>query len=326
MPLAAQPTAATVATYVLTRGASRAWKAINSHLAAGGGDALFWIAGQAGAGKTHFLNYVLALSARAGALSAENARQLTLPLEITGEIPTAEIERRILDLISAALTVDNHTPALWRQMRGVEALTIAFDCAGRQGVKGITIALDLGLGQFAGAVKTLALLEQTVRACRSLQLIVVAAGRGATPPAAPAFDVTPQTSEEIPVAVGRARRLDDSALRKIEGLYRDLDDGSWDARAIYPLHPAAASVLHSLHRPNDGIGILAAAVREAIEPWHADRDFNRLIVPAALMRSAVVRHAVDARLGEAGRPRARSRPPLPSLSPLSITRARLSVH
>ncbi len=300
MPLAEEPAAATVATYVLTRGASRAWQAINSHLAGGRG-ALFWIAGPAGAGKTHFLNYVLALSARAGVLSAETARYLTLPLEITGDVTAAEIERRILDLIGAALAGENHAPALWRQMRGAEALTIALDSARRQGVKGITIALDLGLGEFAGAIEILAMLAQVARACKNLRLIVVAAGRGEAPQAALAFDVTAQAGEEIPVAVGRARRLDDSALRKVDGLYRNLDDGSWDTRAIYPLHPAAASALQSLHAPNDGVGALATAVREVIEPWHADRDFNRLIVPAALMRSAVVRRAVNARLGEAGR-------------------------
>jgi hypothetical protein len=247
------------------------------------------------------LNYVMALSARAGALSAETARQLTLPLEITGDVPAAEIERRILDLIGAALAGDNHAPALWRQMRGAEALTIALDSARRQGVKGITIALDLGLGEFAAALETLALLAEVARSCRTLRLIVVVAGRGETPTSAPAFDPTPLAGEAIPVAVGRARRLDDSALHKVEGLYRDLDDGSWDTRAIYPLHPAAATALQALRKPNDGVRTLAMAVREALEPWHADRDFTRLITPAALMRSAVVRQAVDSRLGQAGR-------------------------
>jgi hypothetical protein len=300
MTLADEPAAATVAAYVLTRGASRAWEAINSHLAGGRG-ALFWIAGLAGAGKTHFLNYVLALSARAGALSAETARHLTLPLEIDRNPTAAEIERRILNLIGAALAGDHHAFGLWRQMRGAEALTIALDSARRQGVKGITIAIDLGLGESGAVLEILETMAQVARACKALRLIVVAAGRGEAPAAAPVFDVTPQVGEEIPVAVGRARRLDDSALRRIDGLYRDLDDCSWDTRAIYPLHPVAASALQSLRAPTDGVGILAMAVREVIEPWHADRNFNRLIVPAALMRSAVVRHAVNTRLGEAGR-------------------------
>jgi hypothetical protein len=109
MPLEKEPAAATVATYVFTRGASRAWEAINGHLAAGR-SALFWITGPAGAGKTHFLNYVLALSARAGALGAETARYLTQPVEITGDLTAAEIERLILNLVGAALAGENHAP------------------------------------------------------------------------------------------------------------------------------------------------------------------------------------------------------------------------
>ncbi len=300
MPLAEEPAAGTVATYVFTRGASRAWQAINSCMAGGRG-ALFWIAGPAGAGKTHFLNYVLALSARAGALSAENARYLTLGMEITGEAAAAEIEGRILDLIGTILAGENHPSALWRQMRGVEALTIALDSARRQGVKGVTIALDLGEYAGAGAVAILAMLAEVARAGKSLRLIVVAAGRGAPPPPALEFNVTPQTDEEIPVAVGRARRLDESALRKVDGLYRDLDGGRWDTRAIYPLHPETAEALQSLRKPDDGVAALATAVREVIESWHAEHDFNRLILPAALTRSVAVRRVVDARLGEAGR-------------------------
>jgi len=300
MALAEEPDAATVASYVLTRGASRAWQAINGQLAGTQG-ALFWIAGPAGAGKTHFLNYVLALSARAGALSAETARYLTLPIEVAGRITTTEIDRRILDLVAIALAGENHAPALWRQMRGAEALTIALDSARRQGVKGITIALDLGLNETAPAIEILSALAQIARAFRNLRLIVVAAGRGDAPQAARAFEVIPESDEEIAVAVGRARRLDDSALRTVAGLYRNIDDDSWEPRAIYPLQPAAASALRSLCAPNGGVGVLAAAVREVIEPWYGDRAFNRLITPAALMRSAVVRRAVDARLGEAGR-------------------------
>jgi len=300
MPLAYEPAAAIVATYVLTRGASRAWQAINSHLAEAE-SALFWIAGQAGAGKTHFLNYVLALSARAGALTAEVARYLTLPIEIAGDEAGTEIEWRILDLIATALAGEGHAPALWRQLRGAEALIIALDGARRQGVKGITIALDLGVSESVGAIEILTMLAKIARTSTNLRLIVVAAGRGEGPDGALAFDVTPQAGEEIPVAVGRARRLDDSALRTVDGLYRNLDDGTWDIRAIYPLHPAAASTLQSLRTANDNVGILATAVREVIEPWHAERDFNRLIVPAALMQSSVVRRAVEARLGEAGR-------------------------
>jgi hypothetical protein len=300
MTLDSAPAATTVSSYVLTRGSRRAWETINGHLAAGRGG-LFWIAGAAGAGKTHFLNYVLALSARAGSLTAETARYLNLPLAIDGELSRAEIERRLLALIVTALAGKNQTSGLLRQMRGADALPVALESAYRQGVKGITIALDLGLCHSAELVQLLMMLAQVTHACKNLRFIILAAGRGAPPPAALPFDVTPQAGEAIPVAVGRARRLDESALPKVEGLYRDLDDNSWDTRAIYPLHPIAAATLQSLRAPDEGVATLAAAVREVIESWYADRDFERLIVPAALMRSAVVRRAVNARLGEAGR-------------------------
>jgi hypothetical protein len=63
MALASEPDAATVACYTLTRGAERAWGAINYQLTQARGD-LFWIGGEAGSGKTHFLNYAVALSNR----------------------------------------------------------------------------------------------------------------------------------------------------------------------------------------------------------------------------------------------------------------------
>src|SRR5260221_10504998 len=99
MPLEPEPSAATVASYVLTRGASRAWEAINSQLGEGQG-ALFWVGGSPGTGKTHFLNYVLALSLRAGAQSAETARYLTLPVEVADGASAADIDRHILESIS----------------------------------------------------------------------------------------------------------------------------------------------------------------------------------------------------------------------------------
>ncbi len=304
MPLEREPSAATVASYVLTHGASRAWQAINTQLTAPRG-ALFWIGGAAGAGKTHFLNYVLALSARAGSLSAETARYLTLPVEVSGRASAAEIDRRILESIATALGGDDPAPAIWNQLRGADGLTIAFDRARRQGVKGVTIAIDLGLDQSAAAVNTLSALAEVGRSLKQLRLIVAAAGRGDPPAQAQAFNVTPHADEELGVAVGRARRLHDSALRTVDGLYGKLES-AWDTRAIYPFHPAAASTLRALYGSSlfdsgTTIGTLAKAVREVIEPWYRDRDFQRLVMPAALMRSATVRRTLDTELGEAGR-------------------------
>ena len=153
MSLEGEPSAATVASYVLTRGASRAWEAINNQLTGAHG-ALFWIGGAAGAGKTHFLNYVSALSSRAGSVGAETGRYFTLPIEVAHGASAGEIEHCVLESIDKALSGNDDAPALWCQMRGAEALAIALDGARRQGVNGISITLDLGFGKTAQRSKS----------------------------------------------------------------------------------------------------------------------------------------------------------------------------
>src|SRR5271157_1757500 len=86
------PRASTVASYVLTRAAERSWEVLNQHLAEPDGG-VFWIGGPAGCGKTHFLDYVIALQSRAGALAAQNTRRLVCGLELAGRVDGAEIER-----------------------------------------------------------------------------------------------------------------------------------------------------------------------------------------------------------------------------------------
>jgi hypothetical protein len=295
-----EPSASTVASYVLTRGARQAWAAIN-HQMAGAQGALVWIKGAAGAGKTHFLNYVSALSSRAGALSSETARYLTLPIEVANGMRAAEIERWTLESIDKALSGGERAPALWRQMRGAEALALALDSARRQGVAGITIAFDTGVGETAPAHQTLSAFAQVAGTFKHLRLIVVAAGRDGGLATAPAFDVTAAPDEFAAVGVGRARRLDDAAFQSVDRLYRNLE-GHFDPHAIYPLHPAAAEALQSLFGP-DGTSIssFARAAREAIEAWQKERNLNRLIMPTDLMLSATVRSAIEARLGAPGR-------------------------
>ncbi len=64
------PTRADIESFVMTRGAQSAWAEINQRLHSPA-SSLLWIKGPAGSGKTHFLSYVLALSARAGVLGSE---------------------------------------------------------------------------------------------------------------------------------------------------------------------------------------------------------------------------------------------------------------
>src|SRR5208282_4335838 len=80
MAIEARPRGETIACYVLTRAAEHAWQAIDRQLnePAGG---VFWIGGAAGAGKTHFLNYLLALGRTAGSPPAARPQHLTIGLE-----------------------------------------------------------------------------------------------------------------------------------------------------------------------------------------------------------------------------------------------------
>ena len=95
MELQTSPRVATVASYVFTRASERAWEDLNQHLEGPQGG-VFWIGGPAGCGKTHFLDYVIALQTRAGALDAQNARRLVCGLELAGRIDSAETELFLL--------------------------------------------------------------------------------------------------------------------------------------------------------------------------------------------------------------------------------------
>src|SRR5271154_6412130 len=73
MQLQAARRAQTVASFVFTQAAERSWEILNQHLGEAEGG-VFWIGGPAGCGKTHFLNYVMALQRRAGAGGTREVR------------------------------------------------------------------------------------------------------------------------------------------------------------------------------------------------------------------------------------------------------------
>src|ERR1700685_78496 len=89
LELETSPRVTTVASYVFTRAAERSWEVLNQHLAESEGG-VFWIGGPAGCGKTHFLDYVIALQRRAGALETQNLRRLVCGLELAGRVSAAE--------------------------------------------------------------------------------------------------------------------------------------------------------------------------------------------------------------------------------------------
>lgn len=298
--LSDEPADELVGCYVLTRSASAAWEAINGQLTRESG-AVFWIGGAAGAGKTHFLNYAMALARRAGGLVAEPGRHLALTLDMDGRVAPASIDRRILELLAQALAGDAHGANLWRQMRGGAALAIALDSARRQGIRGLTLAIDFGFAETEPALETMATLAQLARSNRALRLIVIAAGRGAAPPAARAFQAAPAKDAEVRVAIGRARGMEEAGLRAAESLYRGVDLEPYEPVEIYPFHPAAVDALAVLGNPANGVAELARTARAAVAEWIERGDAGRMILPAGLMTLPAFARSVDSRLGDAGR-------------------------
>lgn len=120
MALDGDPGAAIVGCYVLTRGAERAWAAINHQLTLPRG-AFFWIGGGASTGKTHFLNYTVALSKRAAAADSAAGRHLTLAVDASERAGAGELDRQVLDQLALQLAGDSRGAPLWRQLRGAKA-------------------------------------------------------------------------------------------------------------------------------------------------------------------------------------------------------------
>jgi ABC-type molybdenum transport system ATPase subunit/photorepair protein PhrA len=95
-----KPDASAITYFFITDAARRVWGAINQQLNNSRG-ALFWLGGPAGSGKTHFLNYVLGLSQRAGAVTAEPARNLTIVVDPDRRAGT--VEQQMLERLAHEL-------------------------------------------------------------------------------------------------------------------------------------------------------------------------------------------------------------------------------
>src|SRR5271156_2600790 len=125
------PGAGTVEFYLLTEAANRSWAAISARLASGVG-AVFWISGPAGAGKTHFLNYVLALEERAG---TSKGRRAIVRLGLEARAGVYDLEQRMFELLAREIGAGDAGAKLWRRLHGGEALGVAFEQARRVGVR-----------------------------------------------------------------------------------------------------------------------------------------------------------------------------------------------
>jgi hypothetical protein len=298
--LEARPRAHTVEFYVLTRGAERALDAIDAQMSQPTG-ALFWIGGAPGAGKTHFVNYLLAID-RKTALPVNEARAV-FGLELTGHPRAEDLERQVLEVLTHELGRNHRDAALWRQMRGAEALTVALDNARRSGIRTVTMAVDFSASEPDSAFEYLATVAEVSGAVKQPKFTVIAAGRGRAPAEANVFDVAPAEDEQVVVAIGRARRLKENADALVDDFYRETDSGDFEPAAIFPFHPVSVQTFRALANPPGTIAETARLARDALaasrEAVHT--PLRRLVMPTDLMHSALIRARVEERLGDSGR-------------------------
>ena len=143
--LESAPGAGTVEFYLLTEAGNRAWAAVSARLASDKG-ALFWIGGPAGAGKTHFLNYVMALEERAG---TANGRRAIVRLALETRAGAYDLEQRMFELLAREIGAGDAGAMLWRRLHGGAALSVAFVQAHRVGLRAISVAMDFGAADTA---------------------------------------------------------------------------------------------------------------------------------------------------------------------------------
>jgi hypothetical protein len=309
LELETSPRLATVTSYVFTRAAERSWQLLNQHLEDPHGS-VFWIGGPPGCGKTHFLDYVIALQRRAGALDAQNMRRLVCGLELAGRVRAAELELYLLSVLAEQIGGDPRSSGdLFRQMRGAAALNVGLETARRTGIKSITVAIDFGTAE-CEAAEFFAVLAQVAASFHQVKFTVIAAGRAMAPEATRALAVAPaDANEETIVAVRRARRLVEDTDADVA--YAGIDTAGLPPDAIFPFHPIALSALRAIAaqpRPggsaDDGVAIVSLShlAREVLaSPALTNGSRPRLIYPPDLTMNAAVLNVVKALLAEAGR-------------------------
>jgi hypothetical protein len=307
------PRLATVASFVFTRAAERSWEVLNQHLAEPEGG-VFWIGGPAGCGKTHFLDYVIALQKRAGALDAQNSRRLVCGLELTGRLSAEEVELFLLSVLAEQIgNAPRSAVDLFRHMRGAAALNVGLETARRTGIRAITVAIDFGTSQVESPAGLLAMLAQVAASCRHVKFTVIAAGRAMAPEATRPLAVAPfDANEETTVAVRRARRLLEDAGLDADRAYAGIDTAGLSPDAIFPFHPIAMNALRIIatHPKPDGESSVPSAIvslsrlaREVLAlPLFVVAELPaRLIYPPDLTMNKAVANRVKAILEDAGR-------------------------
>jgi hypothetical protein len=313
LELQTSPRVSTVASYVFTRAAERSWQLLNQHLDGPQGG-VFWIGGPAGCGKTHFLDYVIALQRQAGALDAQNARRLVCGLELAGRITSIEVELFLLSVLAEQIGGDQRSSDLFRQLHGAAALNVALETARRTGITAVTVAIDFGTS-VCEVADFFAMLAQVAAAFQQVKFTVIAANRAPAPDATRPLLVAPHDpNEETTIAVRRARRLIEDAELDAHHAYAGIDTLGLAPDAIFPFHPAALKALRTIaSRP---IADRANAERAAIVPLSrlarevlssstfdgaGDELPARLIYPPDLTLNAEIAKLLKVLMPEAGR-------------------------
>lgn len=311
LELETTPRVATVASYVLARAAERSWEVLNQHLESTQG-AVFWIGGPAGCGKTHFLNYVIALQQQAGALDAENTRRLVCGLELAGQVHASEVELFMLSVLAEQIGGDPRASGdLFRQMRGAAALNVGLEAARRTGIRAITVAMDFGASRCEPLTDFFAMLAEVAASFRQVKFTVIAAGRAMAPAAARPLAVAPRDEvEETTIAIRRARRLVADAGLDFDLAYAGIDTPGMAREALFPFHPATMRALRTIavHPGPDGegadaaiIGSLSRLAREALSSSALTSKLPaRLLYPPDLTTNAAISTMVKALLADAG--------------------------
>lgn len=296
--LESEPDADTVGSYFLTEAADRALATLSASLAAGAG-AVFWIGGPSGVGKTHFLNYVLALEERAG---ATKGRRAIVRLGLEARTGVYDLEQQLFELLGREIGAGGASAMLWRRLHGGEALGVAFEQAHRVGIRALSVAMDFGRADAAAWEDYFTELAHAAARNRQLAFNVYVAARTRAPACATSLDIAPaDDGERMLTALARARRVVDGAAAA--ELYRGVDVGGFEPHAIFPFHPQALKTLSDLAGEQASVAVIARLVSavlaarrdKAVDGWVG------AVLPVELMETAEVSKRVDERLGEAGR-------------------------
>jgi hypothetical protein len=305
--LESAPVAGIVEFYLLTEAAHRAWAAITASLAAGDG-AVFWIGGPAGAGKTHFLNYVMALEERAG--TTNKVRRAIVKLGLEARAGAYDLEQRMFEMLAREIGAGDAGAMLWRRLHGGEALGVAFEQARRVGIRAISVAIDFGATEAAAWDDYFAELARAAGRSRDVVFNVYVAARTRAPASAMALEVAPADGgERMLAALARARRVVDEAAvaASYDGAGIDGLGDNFEPHAIFPFDPRAIEMLRGLAGEPASVAALAKLVSAALAAWRESARENsadgcvRPLLPVELMQSAAVARRVDERIGEAGR-------------------------